>query len=102
MMQAAFLLAYHGALRIGEFAKSNHLRHTIKIEDVKLYHTAAGTAITMALQSFKHCETGATFRIKPSLQKKKLPCNGLENISEIVATKARTPVLIPQWEVSFT
>ena len=78
MMQAAFLLAYHGALRVGEFAKSNHLRHTIKIEDVKLYHTVTGTAMTIALQSFKHCETGATFRIKPSLQQKYCPVTALK------------------------
>ena len=44
MLKAAFMLAYHGALRIGELAKSNHTNHTLRIENVRLINKISGTS----------------------------------------------------------
>ena len=79
MLRAAFLLAYHGALRVGEFAKSTHTNHTLSIDNVSFLHSTHGTSVSIRLHSFKHSNIGASFIIDQQRSAKHCPVQALKN-----------------------
>ena len=66
LIKACFLLAYHAALRAGEFCCSGSTKHTIKIENVTLIRDSAETKISFKKDSFKHSKEPALFILPPS------------------------------------
>ena len=65
LLNAFFLLAYHGAFRVGELCESGTLDHTIRIEDVALDQGEDGSSIELRLTSFKFSKGEASCLLAP-------------------------------------
>ena len=66
LMGALFLLAYYGAFRVGELAKSGTLAHTIKLEHVLLGRGKGGDLVELTLPSFKFSKGEASLLLSPA------------------------------------
>ena len=66
LMGALFLLAYYGAFRVGELAKSGTLAHTIKLEHVGLGRGKGGDSVELTLPSFKFSKGEASLLLSPA------------------------------------
>ena len=76
LIKACFLLAYHAALRAGEYCCSGSTKHTIKIGNVALIRDSVATKISFKLESFKHSKEPALF-FGPVRGRSKLPSRGV-------------------------
>ena len=65
LMGALFLLAYYGAFRVGELAKSGTLAHTIKLEHVVLGRGKGGDSVELTLPSFKFSKGEVSLLLSP-------------------------------------
>ena len=65
LMKAFFLLAYHGAFRVGELCESGTLAHTIRVEDVLPGRGEDGGSFELRLSSFKFSKEGTSVLLSP-------------------------------------
>ena len=93
MLRAAFLLAYLGALCVGEFAKSTHDNHTPTIDNFSVLHNIHGTSVSIHLLSFKHSDIGALFNLtsKGQLNTTKFPLPSLRTEVYLTVYFTRLP-----------
>ena len=79
LMRAFFLLAYHGAFRVGELCESGTLVHTIKREDVSMGQGEDGRSIRLRLTSFKFSKEEAIILLHPDDDGEHCPVRALSN-----------------------
>lgn len=77
LFKAALLLAYHGAFRAGELTHSGSIKHTLRIENVILFHERELTKVRLTLPTYKHAKDKAVLLLAPSPEPHHCPVQAL-------------------------
>ena len=87
LFKAVFLLAYYACLRPGEYANSNGLTHTLKVENLEVYPWSSSYKLMITLPSYKHSKGSESFCLEPTGDTKVCP------VEAIIAFLRRRPPL---------
>ena len=83
LMRAFFLLAYHGAFRVGELCESGTLAHTIRVEDVFSGRGEDGASFELRLSSFKFSKEGTSVLLSPVVGGMHCPVRALSDFLRV-------------------